>query len=289
MTYRFEWVGDYFLNSNNSILISQAIKNYLRYLRTLRAPFRFITREGDVIDVLIENFTLTDVPESEWATQIDLQLKEYIALGVNEGGYDVKNVPDLGSIFGASAQYATAGTKMVTKVLNLYLDPNTTSTESTSSSSSTSGSTSEDDTEVSLEDMTAEEEEQYLISLGASYSVLKDISLDSDHDNLALCKLPFSALQDSTDESVTVPVEFGGNTVNFTLHKELSDGSWWLDEKGTVKNVTVDTTQRFMLNSYKHRYDNWMYVIISPYSYSEDNPDVLKRQCIANCSLLIKY
>lgn len=116
----FLTAGNYFLDTNNSVIVTQAIKNYLRYLRTLRAPFRFITREGTVIDVLMQNYTLTDEPESEWATKIVLHLKEYIALGVNNNAYTIQNLPTLGGIFGKSAQYATAGTKVINKALSLY-------------------------------------------------------------------------------------------------------------------------------------------------------------------------
>ena len=112
--------NNYYLDTNNSILIVQAVKNYLRYLRTMRAPFHFIDREGIVTDVLMEEFTLTDEPESEWATKIDLQLKEYIALSVAKDKYSVLNLPSIGGIFGKSAQYATAGTKVITKALKIY-------------------------------------------------------------------------------------------------------------------------------------------------------------------------
>ena len=71
----------------NSIV--QAIKNYFRFLRTLRAPFHFITREGETIDVLMQNYTFTDTPESEWATHIDIEVKEYIALGVGKDAYRI--------------------------------------------------------------------------------------------------------------------------------------------------------------------------------------------------------
>lgn len=119
-TPSFMSTGNYFLDTNNSILVAQAIKNYLRYLRTLRAPFRFITREGDVINVLMQNYTMTDEPESEWATKVELHLKEYIALGVNDNAYAIQNLPSLGGIFGKSAQYATAGTKVLNSALSLY-------------------------------------------------------------------------------------------------------------------------------------------------------------------------
>lgn len=112
--------ADYFILSSNSIIIVQAIKNYFRFLRTLRAPFHFITREGETIDVLMQNYTFTDTPESEWATHIDIEVKEYIALGVGKDAYHILNMPSFGSVFGKSAQYATAGTKVIGSVLKLF-------------------------------------------------------------------------------------------------------------------------------------------------------------------------
>ena len=111
---------DYYVTASNSILIVQAIKNYFRYLRTLRAPFQFITREGEIVDVLMQNYTLTDEPESEWATRIDLHLKEYIALGVGQDAYSILNLPSFGGLFGQSAQYATVGTKVIGKALKIF-------------------------------------------------------------------------------------------------------------------------------------------------------------------------
>ena len=112
--------ADYLLLNTNSILIVQAIKNYFRFLRTLRAPFHFITREGETIDVLMQNYTFTDTPESEWATHIAIELKEYVALGVGKDAYRISNMPSFGSIFGKSAQYVTAGTKLIVDALKMY-------------------------------------------------------------------------------------------------------------------------------------------------------------------------
>lgn len=112
--------ADYFVLNSNSILIVQAIKNYFRFLRTLRAPFHFITREGETIDVLMQNYTFTDSPESEWATHIAIEVKEYVALGIGKDKYHISNMPSFGSIFGKSAQYATAGTKVLSSALKMF-------------------------------------------------------------------------------------------------------------------------------------------------------------------------
>lgn len=136
---------------------------------------------------------------------------------------------------------------------------------------------------------TEEEELQYLYSLGATDSVLSDLAFDTDHDNFVVCAQPFIALENSSSCAVSVPVTFGGNTVTYHLRKSLSDGSWWITEEGTVSGSISEFVERFMLNSYKHLSSNWMYVIVSPYEYSEDLSDALKRQCIAHSSLLIRY
>ena len=133
-------------------------------------------------------------------------------------------------------------------------------------------------------DEKTQEELDYLYALGATDSVLKDLALDDDHDTFVVCPQPFSSLADSSVQAVSVPVEFGGTTVTFSLRKTLSDGSWWLTEEGDESVV-----QRFVLDTYKHRYSSFAYIIVSPDAYSEDLSDALKRQCIANCSLLIKY
>ena len=138
-------------------------------------------------------------------------------------------------------------------------------------------------------DAETNEELQYLYALGATDSVLSTLALDDDHENFVVCPQPFIALQDSTDKTIVVPVEFGGNIVNFILRQSLNESSWWITEEGSVSNEEIHTVQRFLLNAFKHRANNWTYMIVSPYPYSEDLSDTLKRQCIANSSLLIKY
>lgn len=128
-----------------------------------------------------------------------------------------------------------------------------------------------------------------LYELGATEDILRELAYEEDHDNAVVCELPFSSLQDNTTQSITVPVTFGGNTVNFTLRKDLSDGAWWLIEEGTVKGEAYSSVQRFNLNSFHHIRDSWEYIIISTYDYNEQLSDQLKRQCVANSSLLIKY
>ena len=128
-----------------------------------------------------------------------------------------------------------------------------------------------------------------LYNLGATENILRELAREEDHDNAVVCELPFASLQDSAAQAVTVPVTFGGNSINFSLRKDLSDGAWWITEEGTVNGEAYSSVQRFNLNSFHHIRDSWEYIIISPYEYNEQLSDQLKRQCVANSSLLIKY
>lgn len=114
--------GVYEVYCSGLIVALQSIKNYFRYLRLIRAPFKFITKNGETIDVLMEDYEFTDEPESEWATAVTLHLREYIALSVagNGLGYNL-NMPDAGSLFGASAQYTSAGTRSISKLFKKFM------------------------------------------------------------------------------------------------------------------------------------------------------------------------
>lgn len=114
--------GVYEVYCSGLVVALQSIKNYFRYLRLIRAPFKFTTRMGETIDVLMEDYEFVDEPESEWATAITLRLREYIALSVagNGLGYNL-NMPDAGSLFGASAQYTSAGTKAISNILKQFI------------------------------------------------------------------------------------------------------------------------------------------------------------------------
>ena len=128
-----------------------------------------------------------------------------------------------------------------------------------------------------------------LYKLGASDNILRELAKEEDHEMAVVCELPFNSLLTTNVQAVIVPITFGGNTVNFTLRRDLSDGAWWITEEGTVKGQAYTSIQRFNLNSFHHIRDSWEYIIISPYEYNEQLSDQLKRQCVANSSLLIKY
>lgn len=109
------------IDNVNTVLYLQLIKDYFRYLRILRAPFKFITREGTAVDVLMQSSTFEDEPISEYATKVTLRLTEYVALSINGTTYDVSNYPGLGSAYGISAKYATATSKSIGSSLKALL------------------------------------------------------------------------------------------------------------------------------------------------------------------------
>lgn len=135
--------------------------------------------------------------------------------------------------------------------------------------------------------MSIETDLSYLQSLGATNGVLFSISEDTK-DDFVVTELPFFELSQSLDTSFTVSVSFGGNSVNISIRKNLSDNEWWIVEEGSVSGESVNFVQRFTLNSFMHKYAPYTYVIVSPYEYNSDD-EKLARQCIANSSLLVKY
>ena len=56
-----------------------------------------------------------------------------------------------------------------------------------------------------------------LYNLGATENILKEFAREENHDNAVVCELPFSSLQDNESQAITVPVSFGGNSINFSL------------------------------------------------------------------------
>lgn len=109
------------IDNVNTVLYLQLIKDYFRYLRVLRAPFKFITREGTSVDVLMQSSTFEDEPVSDYATKVTLRLTEYVALSIDGTTYNVANTPGLGSAYGVSAKYATATSKSIGSSLKALL------------------------------------------------------------------------------------------------------------------------------------------------------------------------
>lgn len=105
----------------NTVLFLQLIKDYFRYLRILRAPFKFITREGTAVDVLMQNSTFEDEAISDYATKVTLRLTEYVALTIDGMSYDISNSPGLGSAYGVAAKYSTAASKSLGSSLKMLL------------------------------------------------------------------------------------------------------------------------------------------------------------------------
>lgn len=125
---------------------------------------------------------------------------------------------------------------------------------------------------------------EYLTALGVSVETLTDFIDDAKHSEIAIVETPFSALQDSNDLAVTVPVTFGQYSVNFSLRKSLTDSSWWLTDTSDI-----DNEQRIVMNTFKHHRGAWTYMLVSPYVYDETQTDVLNKQSLASCSILLKY
>ena len=105
----------------NTVLFLQLIKDYFRYLRILRAPFKFITREGTAVDVLMQNSTFEDEAVSDYATKVTMVLTEYIALTIDGMSYNIANTPGLGSAYGVAAKYSTAASKSIGSSLKMLL------------------------------------------------------------------------------------------------------------------------------------------------------------------------
>lgn len=105
----------------NTLVFLQAVKDYFRYLRVLRAPFQFITKEGTVVDVLMQNYTFIDEPSSAFATRVTMRLTEYVALSIEGEAYAIKNIPGIGSSYGVAAKYSTATSKVLNSSLKLLL------------------------------------------------------------------------------------------------------------------------------------------------------------------------
>ena len=105
----------------NTVLYLQLLKDYFRYLRVLRAPFKFITREGTTVDVLMQNYIFEDEPISEYATKVTMRLVEYVALSIDGMSYNIANTPGLGSAYGMAAKYATVASKSIGSSLRLLL------------------------------------------------------------------------------------------------------------------------------------------------------------------------
>lgn len=108
---------------NNSLILTlvQAIKDYFRYLRLLRAPFKFITKEGETVDVLMQMYDFSEEPISEYATKVELRLTEYVALALEDTSYSLFNSPGIGSVYGVAAKYTNAMSKAIISDLSLLI------------------------------------------------------------------------------------------------------------------------------------------------------------------------
>ena len=100
------------------------IKSYFRFLRNLREPFIFISKDGEAIPVIMKDYRFIDEPESQYATKISISVQEFIALNLDGSTYEVLNAPTIGSIFGKPSTLASIATKGMSnsiKILSEYL------------------------------------------------------------------------------------------------------------------------------------------------------------------------
>jgi hypothetical protein len=65
----------------------------------------------------MENYTLEEQPDSEWATKITLTLTEFLALSAVDGTYDLLNAPSAQSIFGNGGVFVGCTAKTITSTL----------------------------------------------------------------------------------------------------------------------------------------------------------------------------
>lgn len=136
--------------------------------------------------------------------------------------------------------------------------------------------------------MSVESDLKYLNSLGATENVLNAL-YDDNKDDFEIVELPFSEVVSTSIKSFSVPISFGTNNITLTLRKDLSDNEWWITEEGSVNAKPFYSTGRFTLNSFIHKHKEFTYIIVSPYKYEVDQNEKLTLQCMANCSLLLKY
>lgn len=86
-------------------------KVFLRWIRAQRGPFKFTTREGEVVDAVIKSLNFIDEPEVQNAIHVELTVMEYRALYLyGDNGLEtaiVGNAPALSSIFGSATAKVT--------------------------------------------------------------------------------------------------------------------------------------------------------------------------------------
>ena len=110
------------LNAYTQPIVLNLIKYYFRFLRNLREPFNFITKDGEAIPVLMKDYRFIDEPESQYATKVSITVQEYIALTLNGEIYELLNAPTVGSIFGKPSTLASIGTKGLSSTIKAISD-----------------------------------------------------------------------------------------------------------------------------------------------------------------------
>ena len=259
------------LNSYTQPIVLTMIKAYFRFLRNLREPFTFVTKDGEAVPVLMKDYRFTEEPESQYATKVSITMQEFIVLDLNGATYELINAPTVGSIFGNPSVFTSIAIKGISsniKTIAEYIK--------IKSNTSTSNS------KVKLTD-DEENEITYLQSLGVTAEDLETLQLDTQHKEFAVAQNVFNGVTADVF-SISVPIVLGNTTIQFTLRSDLSDTDWWLDEEsGFGKEHTL-----FGLHKLAHYEKKYTYIIVSPYEW--DKEDVKKQLlCMSNASLLIRY
>ena len=110
------------LNSYTQPVVLNLIKSYFRFLRNLREPFNFITKDGEAVPVLMKDYRFTEEPESQYATKVSVTMQEYIALTLDGDVYELLNAPTIGSIFGKPSTLTSIGAKGLSNTIKAIRD-----------------------------------------------------------------------------------------------------------------------------------------------------------------------
>lgn len=110
------------LNSYTQPIVLNMIKSYFRFLRNLREPFTFVTKDGEAIPVLMKDYRFIEEPESQYATKVSITVQEFIALNLDGSTYELLNAPTIGSIFGKPSTLTSIATKGMSNTVKAISD-----------------------------------------------------------------------------------------------------------------------------------------------------------------------
>ena len=269
--------------TESSVLLTLA-KTYLEYLRKLRAPFYFTTADGNTVKVIMNTYTLTDVPEVANACAVTLDVKEYVVLETN-GSTDKLNVPVVGLRCGmATALGGTVATMLTTSI-------------STMSDYWNKAGNNKLDEDLTLRSILKkygkvrgaqyETEFNYLKSLGVNSTVWEAFTKDK-RKNYCVIDKPFSSYA-TIDDALTTSITFNGNTVDVTIRRRFTSRTFTLDEKGTVNGKAFTWNGVLHMNAIRHVISDFMLIPITPCAFDASCTDKQLVTAIQNMSFLVKY